>query len=163
MCCGSIVDSWLLMVCYCTCVSKNLLHLRAAGYACVRLMMGTVGRRLWCSGSVGYPTHLIGSLQGPLAVLHHRAECYVLILLNQLLHGLFIHLAQEKNINEMPTSSSIIHGKCKMLSKSLESLDNYWMGNSTSSLVQVHVFLSFLRLLRTAQHMFSRDFQMYTG
>lgn len=49
------------------------------------------------SRHVGGPAHLIGSLQGPLAVLQHGAEGDVGVLLHQLLHCHFIDLQPKKS------------------------------------------------------------------
>lgn len=54
-------------------------------------MLGGGGRH------IGGPAHLIGSLQGPLAVLQHGAEGDVGVLLHQLLHCHFIDLQPQKS------------------------------------------------------------------
>lgn len=50
-------------------------------------------RRVRC---VGAPAHLISSLQGSLAILHHCAEHDVWVLDHQALHSLLIHLENRK-------------------------------------------------------------------
>lgn len=46
---------------------------------------------------IGGPAHLVGSLQGPLAVLQNGAEGDVGVLLDQLLNRHFVHLGAKKS------------------------------------------------------------------
>lgn len=75
-----------------------------------------IGRELGGgSGHIGGPAHLVGSLQGPLAVLQNGAEGDVRVLLHQLLHCQFIDLWAEKSHHQTqgpPTPCSLCSQGC---------------------------------------------------
>lgn len=58
----------------------------------VHVCVGVIQQQLRRVGRVGAPAHLISSLQGSLAILHHRAENNVRVLDHQPLHRLLVHL-----------------------------------------------------------------------
>lgn len=67
----------------------------------VKLQMSATQQQLRRVRCVGAPTHLISSLQGSLAVLHHGAEHNMGVLDHQPLHSLLVHLENTNTITTL--------------------------------------------------------------